>query len=443
MRKLVFLAFPLAIACSSFEDTSSEALGGVTIHETSAYVDFANGVGTYRVYKECLGPDPSLPQYIGHDGSVGPGYVATMWTHDGRLVTDDTAIAGHIGLNSGATGLGQFGFHLARGYAPNYTTNANNAFQVTTRWCNANRRPSGYGGYNGFGVRSASIKDAAHIDGSGAAHFAVESVLGDAFSDLVSVRWTYVVSAATVKVWVRVTTLCDHGTCDAKAAGGNAFVKEPKLVVGVNPNPVDAVHFARMTTFDLGGFVGSTTHDNRWTNSCSSSTSYPANDYKCEWGGQNPVAKTGQCDDDARARVRFWDGVDCPNDGACLVVGATSATSELQPGQPWEGKGLGLDAWAARNVSENRERANAQDSSGGGATWACGGASDSQINRRWEMAGFALSSGCHYTTAIAALHAWEGGTGMFDCEPLYYRFGPAGESYVNALSFGFEKVALP
>jgi hypothetical protein len=45
---------------------------------------------------------------------------------------------------------------------------------------------------------------------------------------------------------------------------------------------------------------------------------------------------------------------------------------------------------------------------------------------------------------MIAFHSWEGGTGMFDCENLYYRFGKsapgAEESYVTALSFGVGSV---
>jgi hypothetical protein len=49
--------------------------------------------------------------------------------------------------------------------------------------------------------------------------------------------------------------------------------------------------------------------------------------------------------------------------------------------------------------------------------------------------------------SAVAFHGWEGGTGTYDCEPLYYRFGhsptTARESYVVALSFGFGAAPLP
>src|SRR5262249_42164779 len=79
----------------------------------------------------------------------------------------------------------------------------------------------------------------------------------------------------------------------------------------------------------------------------------------------------------------------------------------------------------------------------------CWNDSASPHNRRWEMAGFAKTPppGCSYTTALAAFHGWEGGTGTYDCEPLYYTFrhSPVGarESYVAALSIGFGAAPLP
>jgi hypothetical protein len=190
--------------------------------------------------------------------------------------------------------------------------------------------------------------------------------------------------------------------------------------------------------------AASNTHDNRWTNACGASQGFPAADKACEWGGQNPVQKTGQCDDALRTRVRFWNGKDCGSDPACLVIAGMAASTELAHGVPWQGSGLGLDEWALRNTRENRERAGATDSNGGGVTWGCyGGASGSQSERRWELAGYALTQGCSYTLAVASFHAWEGGTGMFDCENLYFRFGKAGESYVSAVSYGFGAAALP
>ena len=80
-------------------------------------------------------------------------------------------------------------------------------------------------------------------------------------------------------------------------------------------------------------------------------------------------------------------------------------------------------------------------------TSACYNSSSSGSNRRWELAGYAKTPACAYKLAVASFHAWEGGTGIFDCENLYYRFGksPAAtpESYVTALSIGFRSAKAP
>lgn len=442
----------LVVACSANdgEDVGSEGedvTSGASFAAAPTYVDFTNASGRFRIYTTCLGPDATKPQYLGHEGTVGPGYVATMWDAKGRVITDDTAVLSYVGPNSGATGIGQFGFHLARVPQDGTPFTAGNAddrraFQVSGRFCNANRRPSDYGGYNGFGVRSSKVTDAPHVDMRGIVRFAMDVVLGDDRADLVDVRYTYEIAGHDAKMWIRVTNLCDHGKC---GAGGDAFVKEPKVIAGVNPRSPDDVGYELMTTFGAGGFVGeSTLANNHWKGACGESPNYPAPDTRCEYGGQNPVGKTGQCDDPARAKVRFWSGkTACAEDPACLVVSARAADTEGGATVPWSGSGKGLDAWAAANVAENRDRAATEDSPAGGAKTACGGNAAARVNRRWEMAGFAKTAGCSYTTAIVAFHGWEGGTGIFDCENLYYRLGPAGESYVMALAFGAGSVKAP
>src|SRR5438874_9549910 len=105
---------------------TSQVAGSVTFDDQPLWVDWHNNEGTWRIYKQCLGPLPGA-SYLGHDGSVGPGYIATVWNKLGQIIVDDTAPVGQVGPNGGrtvdgqlqgATGLGMFGFHLARGYAP-------------------------------------------------------------------------------------------------------------------------------------------------------------------------------------------------------------------------------------------------------------------------------------------------------------------------------------
>jgi hypothetical protein len=422
---------------------------GVSFTEQPTFIEWKNASVSFRVYKTCLGPDATQPQYIGHDGTVGPGYVAILRDKNGNVLVDDTQVKAHLGPNSGSTGIGQFGFHLARVPQDGKPFTAGGfqdqrVFQIAGRFCNANRRPTDYAGYNGFGVRSASTNAsngyvAPHVDAKGG-HSAMDVVLGDAHSDLVRVRYTYLVGAHDVQMWIRTTILCSEGKCDSAAANGDAFVKEPKIIAGVNPVDPDRAAYALMGSYDDDGALAVSARDNHWTNSCDHSDGFPAASKECEYGGQNPVSKTGQCDDNARTRVRFWDGKSCAGDSACLVIAARGADGEFGATHPWENAPHGLDAWAVANVTENRERAAMADSPDGGRQTSCYVSSATAENRRWEMAGYAKSAGCGYTLAVTSFHAWEGGTGMFDCENLYYRFGKstrgAEESYVTALSFG-------
>jgi hypothetical protein len=484
MRKLAWLV--LVTACVSGiegagyeagndfdnEDSIIAVAGGgqVTFAETADYVDWKNDKGTFRIYKVCKGPIPGA-QYIGHDGSVGPGYVATAWNKNGQIVLDDTHVPAHIGPNSGATGLGMFGIHLVRrpvGAGAGFTTRdlgpdgkpkaggKDYTNQIAGRWCNANRRPDDYAGYRGYGVRSFSTPGSGNYvapsvtDNVG--QFTIDVAIGDAYSDLVGVKYTYRITSSAITAWVRVTNLCSNGMCDVAAAGGEAFVKEPKLIVGVNPADPDAVDITQMNIFeDTGHTATGTDKRNYWMNTCSRSPGAPdIKDSKlCVWGGMDPTKSTGQCNDADRRRVRFWNPeLTCAEDPSCLVIAARSADQELGPTYPWQ-SAHGLDLWAMRNVSESRESAAAADSLADGYLNAnnCRVNSASVSNRRWEMAGYQKTASCGYKTAVASFHAWEGGTGTYDCEPLYYRMGnsPANarESYVTALSFGFGAAPLP
>jgi hypothetical protein len=410
--------------------------------DAPTHVDWKTTGGTFRVYKTCLGPLELKPGWIGRDATVGPGYVATVWDARGRVVVDDSAVGSWLGPNSGATGLGQLGFHLARvpqPMDPTHPFTAGNAsdervFQISGRFCNANRHPNEWGGYNGWGVRASSVVTAPHLDANGIGRMVIDVTLGDAWSELVRVRYTYAVGGHDVKAWLRITTLCDE-------AKGDAFVKEPKVIVGVNPAAPDDAGYQRMTVFDEHGFLAPSSTDNRWA-SATCGSSEDAHDTRREWGGQAPTSKTGQCDADARTRVRFWNGIDCKSDAACLVVAAGSADAEGATFVPWAGAAKGLDAWATRNVAENRDRAAPTDSPGSNRQTSCNDSSASHRNRRWELAGFTKTPACHHTAAIAAFHSWEGGNGIFDCENLYYRMGKS-EEYVVALAFGFNSVKLP
>ena len=437
------------------------SLAPVTFDASSGnYVDWHNGQGTFRVYTRCLGPNPGGDS-IGFNGTVGPGYVATVWDRDGKVVLDDTLVPIERGPNSGAVGLGMFGLHLLRVPVGSTATttrqlDANGkpvpggfdyTHQLAGRWCNANRKPDDYGGYRGWGVRSAGVMTAPSVSGNVGA-FAIDVVLGDAATDLVAVRYTYRIAADAVTAWIRVTNLCSDGACDPATI---AYVKEPKVIAGVNPPEPDAVGVQQMNIFTASGHTGSGDKVNHWnTPGCSTD---PVGTTLCEWGGRDPRAEdgggTGQCSDPDRRRVRFWNPhVACAGDPSCLVIAARSADTELGATYPWQGA-HGFDLWAQRNVSEARAQFATRDSAADGFVERsnCWNNSAAAHNRRWELAGYAKTPACSYENAVASFHGWEGGTGTYDCEPLYYRFGhsPANarESYVVALAYGFGAVPLP
>jgi hypothetical protein len=431
-----------AVSADSVHYVTGSDLGG-------AYVDWTNAQATWRIYTGCAGViyPPGHPNGV----SVGPGYIAKVTLNNGQTITDDTTVDTWRGLNSGATGLGQFGFHLARGpkYGGSQTTTCsctdpicctNHVWQITTRWCNANRQPDSYGTYRGWGVGDPAalgptfgVSDGPRIDANGVGHLTIWSMLADQYSALERVQWTYEFHGGAVRVWMRFSNLCSDGDCGNAPANGYAFVKEPKINLGVNPDPtiVDAINFTEMVMGRLDGSEAQNTTDNSWSNSCGSAQ-HPF--YYCEWGGQDPANSTGQCDDARRGRVDFRSGENAPaND---LIVVAKGARGEYDLGSPWEGGGHGLDQWAVN--AGRRTPLNTYDSGYGGAISAnnCHNTPADQHNRRWEMGGYALTPQCSYTTAAVGLHGWEGGSGIDDCEPLYRRFGANEPDYVNYVEYG-------
>lgn len=427
------------------EDTAphADSNGPVTFDNSHAdYVDWHNDQGTFRIYKQCVGFSRGI--------TAGPGYIATVWNRNGQIVVDDTTVPIEKGPNSGATGLGMFGLHLLRvpvgskATATRVKDQYDYTHQLAGRWCNADKpADENYGGYRGWGVRTWSIVEAPKVSGN-IGELAIDVILADGVSDLVDVRYTYRIGSDYVKQWIRVTNQCSDGTCDPATI---AYVKEPKVIAGVNPSEPDAVGIEQMNTFNDTGHTGTGDKVNHWNaEGCSSS---PAGTHLCEWGGRDPRANdgggTGQCSDPERRRVRFWNPhLACAADPSCLVIAARGADTELGPSYPWQGP-HGLDLWAQRNVSEGRAQFATQDTTADGFLEKnnCWNNSAATQNRRWEMAGFAKTQACGYTTALAAFHGWEGGTGTYDCEPLYYRFGHAPESYVVAMSYGFGAAPLP
>jgi hypothetical protein len=102
-------------------------------------------------------------------------------------------------------------------------------------------------------------------------------------------------------------------------------------------------------------------------------------------------------------------------------------------GRPWEGSGIGFDRWA--ELATSRPLVNSADTAQGGATWACYTNPSTPQNRRWELVSWQKDAQGRLGAAQFGFHAWEGGTGAYDCEPLSRRFGPEGETFAVSAQY--------
>jgi hypothetical protein len=219
---------------------------------------------------------------------------------------------------------------------------------------------------------------------------------------LVRVRYRYRVMPTRVHAAVNVTEFCGAGRCGWE---GRAFVKEPKLAARVNGGG-----YERITILDVRGHVAR----NRIEHTGEA----------CTWRGTDARHQTLQCDDDARAVVRF-EGRSVP----ALNVRMTAV------GAQWE-SGRGFDGWA--RASGARLPYAARDSAVDGRRWSCKGATPaSPLLRRWEAGGGTKDARGRYLAAAAIFPAWEGGRGFDDCEPASRAFGPRGETWTALASYWF------
>ncbi len=410
-------------------DTTDEPIlaGKVEVTQNQYGVTFTNGAGAWVVYTDCYGPK----KRNGQDLTVGPGYIARLTlvrpTPDGKrtIVDDERPLKGDGTPQTAGTlsspghgGLGAFGWHHARGVAP-FAFTGNNAWEITGRHCAEDN--------GGFGVTSAKIVTPPSVDGAGVGHLTVDVFFSDAYTypaPLLRVRYKYEVRPSVIDMWALVTEHCAGGVCGAKPPGP-AYISEPKFL-----SAVVGGGYSRMAMFDGKNAVAMN----------SSST----NKACIMWNRVNPVVGTAQCDADGRVRARFDYGNDQSGaNGGCddqthlclntvMRAYAHVANDDVIPGLPsttWENGTVGLDAWAVRSAA--REAVSPNDSANGGGNaqpWTCkGGSPAAAAERRWEMAAWGKPG--QLTAAGFGFHAWEGGTGAYDCEPLTRRFGPDGESF--------------
>jgi hypothetical protein len=405
-------------------ETDCGSAGGVSCKRNQYGITFGNDDGEWVIYTDCYGPK----KRGGENVAVGPGYIARVTLQrtppDGnRTIIDDEQGPGkHNGvLNApGFGGLGAFGWHHSRGKG-SYDFGDDNAWNLDGRHCAEDN--------GNFGVSGAQVVEGPSVSEDGVGALSVDVFFTDGWTQgapLMSVRYRYRFHHDVVKMWAAATQHCDKGMCGSDTPGP-AYIKEPKFVAGVTGGG-----YKRLLILNDESQVA--------TNSVST-TKY------CAWRGTDPVKSTGQCDADRRARARFDfrdalptsaadNGGDCdtgshpcfnvvmrgyqtPTNGDVSIGGSTSA---------WEGSGVGLDAWALSAAA--RSAVNVADSPAGNAQWSChGGDPDLQQQRRWELAGGPKNGSGEYQAASVFFHAWEGGTGAYDCEPLSRRFGPEGESF--------------
>lgn len=415
---------PVSALYLSDGESDCGSAAGVGCKQNQYGVTFSNDDGEWVIYKDCYGPK----KRGGENVSVGPGYVARVTLSrtppDGNpeIVDDEQGPGKYNGvLNApGFGGLGAFGWHHSRGDG-SYDFGFDNAWNMDGRHCAEDN--------GGFGVSGAQVIEGPSVDAQGAGVLGVDVFFTDGWTQgtpLLRVRYRYRFHHDVVKVWASVTQHCDQGNCGSDAPGP-AFIKEPKFVAGLTGGA-----YQRMSILN---------DESQVAQNSQSGTGY------CVWRGTDPTKSTGQCDADRRARARFdfrdalpasasdaGGGCDTgshpcfnvvmrayatPPNGDVGIGGATAA---------WEGKGLGLDAWAL--AAAKRPAVSGADSPAGAAQWAChGGDPAHQRQRRWELAGGPKNAQGEYQRTSVFFHAWEGGTGAYDCEPLSRRFGPDGESF--------------
>jgi hypothetical protein len=437
----IVLAAPCVLGCgaSPAEDVDADeitgdhedSVGTVSFEQNQFAVTFTNSDGQWVVYTGCFGPAARG----GENVTVGPGYIARVVlnkdTPAGRTVVDDEGphknasgtVIGFTGI--GHAGLGGYSWHHSRGHAP-FDFDFNSAWEISGRLCAEDN--------GGFGVSGAHVVDGPRLTDDGAATLTIDVDFTDGWTKsgpITTVRYIHRVESTVVKMWAMVVEHCDGGNCGGVDAPGPAYIGEPKFVSAVNGGG-----YRRLVMFNSSNKIAQ--------NSGSKNAS-------CVWTGSSPTKSTGQCDGDGRVRARFdYGSLASGTDGDCnagshqclntvMLAYPVDADGSLTPGrQPalWEDAPFGLDAWA--RASASREQASSVDSPFGDAQWSChGGSPGSERLRRWELVGMATDAQHRYTSAAMFFHAWESGTGAYDCEPLSRRFGPEGERFAIYAQFSF------
>lgn len=389
----------LAALTAAFGSAGPEAPVRVHALEAPGRIVVTNEDGVWTVRTTC-----STRRNL----TVGPGYVSRLVSAGGQTIVDDRRERGTLN-DPLYGGLGAFGWHHARGWPGRLRFHGRNAWEVSGRICaRANR---------GFGVVRSFVSEPLVVE-EDAVTFAIDVLFSDMFTfprPLLRARYRYRFEPSVAKSWIEVTPLCNRGRCGRIRA--RAFVKEPKLVAGATGGG-----YARATIFGEAG------------------------DLQCIYLGngppRGPILRTGQCAAGSRTRVRFDFGSASSGPegfcGPCLNVVMRAYPTGVLPGEPtspWQGAGLGLDAWAVE-AAHAPAAFRVDTRSNDGVLWSCNGRKPSQpLQRRWEIVGRRDGARGRRRALGALFPAWQGGRGGYDCEPLARVFGPKGRGFAVFASY--------
>jgi hypothetical protein len=262
----------------------------------------------------------------------------------------------------------------------------------------------------GAGVSSSSsVGPTALADGSYALSVTVR--LSDGLADIFQVRYDYIFTGSTIRLWTTVKNLCpDGGGCDGSGAVGNpVYIKEPKFSVGDYGNKEP---YAGLEVLNVYPYIRS--------------------DDRCPaWHLTDPHVQTVACTD--QYRQRLWLGYAAPGfdpgngcESVCtevLAEGVDSSGNLL----PWASS-TGLDRWRqiafAGNPLPNRDPA-ASCGAPKPPDWELG---------RWDHRSADNYSPEIFTAVQAGFLGWPGGTGLMDCQDHFLNPGPSA-SYGNYFEF--------
>ncbi|HZN77791.1 MAG TPA: hypothetical protein VFC00_39760 [Micromonosporaceae bacterium] len=402
MRRIVARATAVAVlATAGIVSTVQSASAAVLADQNQYAVWFTNNDGTWTIWKNC---------YEYWDGSrtvaIGPGYIGRLVRNNQWIVNDEREKnppgEGMPSINHPSYGgLGQFGWHHARGYNDQLdTNNGNRVWNITGRTCAASN--------GGLGVSHTQILQGPYTSG-GVGYFDIDVFFVDqtrsAGNPLLRVRYRWRFFDSVVKMWAQVSIYCPGGCPDPNQ--GYALVKEPKFVANV----------ARTPGHDFPGYTRTAVFNRTSTNPCTI------------FMGSSPTKATGQtpslaCAERARFRFDFGDGSSggnglCSTTNPCLNVVATAydiddgAFSQSRQHYLWEGWTFGLDEWAMRSADRLKGNDVGCNTSQGYAF-----VTDQLAVRRWELIGGSKTNGL-YNSAMGLFPGWEGCTGAYSAGALY------------------------